>query len=278
MAAGYVQAEDRALLIGVGDYQIGSASLPGIEHDLRLMREVATKFGYGSQQIKVLKNERATLAAVERALKQWLVEGVNPDDRVLIYFSGHGSRTWDESGDETHDGADEVLMLYDSRVTKRDEREHLEGVLLDDRFNQLLKKIPSRNILVLVDACHSGTSTKFFDWQAGLDGIIKAAKYFSYPGMPGAGERNAPALDDDRNANYVAIGASEDDEKALPSKEGSYFTRGIHHTVMAAADRPLTPRQLLTGATGYIKEHVQRGGWFHPHLSGNGRQADRAIY
>ncbi len=52
MIAGTVQAEDRALLIGVGDYQIGSASLPGIEHDLRLMNEVATRFGYEPNRSK----------------------------------------------------------------------------------------------------------------------------------------------------------------------------------------------------------------------------------
>jgi hypothetical protein len=50
------------------------------------------------------------------------------DATLLIWYSGHGSYTYDVNGDEG-DGQDEVICLYD-------------GNLLDDEINVILQKIP----------------------------------------------------------------------------------------------------------------------------------------
>ncbi len=102
---------------------------------------------------------RPSTAKVYDAVENWLIDGAGPDDRVLFYFSGHGSQIPDENNDED-DQFDEVLLLYDAALTEKRGRQTLSGVLIDDDFNQMLARMKSRNILVILDACHSGSATK----------------------------------------------------------------------------------------------------------------------
>ena len=95
LAAGGAHAESRALLIGVGDVQ--GHPLPAIDLDIDNMKKVAVIMGFKPDDIKVLFNEQATAADVRQALGTWVKAGGGPDDRVMIYFSGHGTRVPDAS-------------------------------------------------------------------------------------------------------------------------------------------------------------------------------------
>src|SRR5579862_3467436 len=83
-------ARPRALLIGVAD--VPNNELPGIDLDMDNMKKVAAIMGFAPEDIKVLFNQQATHANVMQALNGWAREGVGPEDKVLIYFSGHGTR------------------------------------------------------------------------------------------------------------------------------------------------------------------------------------------
>ncbi|MBU0499287.1 MAG: caspase family protein [Gammaproteobacteria bacterium] len=263
-------AADRALLIGVGDYPRVGTRLPGIGHDLRMMEEVARTLGFESDDIRILKDEEASLAAVRRTLEEWLTRGVDPEDRLLIYFSGHGSRVADENGDETEDRADEVLLLHDAEVVQGPGGAKLRGVLVDDDFNRLLRGMPSRHVLILIDACHSGTATKAVpDFsQEAIPG-----KLFRYAGMPqGPADAAAPVEQGDEG-NYAALSAAGDGEEALPGEQGSLFTRILYRDVQRAAREGtgLSLHQLQASIAGEIKQSVPRGQWFSPVLTGSRR-------
>src|SRR5438105_9632211 len=43
-----------------------------------------------ASHIRVLTNDRATLAAVRAALHTWLVNSAGPQDTVYVFFAGHG--------------------------------------------------------------------------------------------------------------------------------------------------------------------------------------------
>lgn len=43
-----------------------------------------------ASHIRLLTNERATLAAIRAALHTWLVQSAGPDDVVYVFFAGHG--------------------------------------------------------------------------------------------------------------------------------------------------------------------------------------------
>ena len=148
--------EKWALLIGVDDYIKGSDSrdLRGCENDVLMTREVlTTKFVFPEQNIRTLLSTEATTQNIIRAIEDWLIGKTQPEDIVYLHFSGHGSQTDDRNGDED-DGKDELICPSD--VESRD----INTVITDDQLRGLLDRIPSRNVTVVLDACHSGTGTR----------------------------------------------------------------------------------------------------------------------
>lgn len=283
-------AENRALLVGVGKYALSAQGrdidLPGIDLDIDMMRQVSNHLGFQSHQIKVLLDEEATLANIERALQEWLVDGVEANDQTLFYFSGHGSQTPDTNGDEA-DGSDEVLTTFDMGVTRQNGRATLTNVLVDDRLQQLLAMIPSRRVLMLVDACHSGTSYKNLthlnrhQYQADALGAVSVPKIFQYDEMPAtAGEagytapfRGSIAITarPRHSGGFVSLAAAADNEQAQATNRGSGFTLGVHRAVLTAAQQQgaqLTPLELHRSVTAYVAEKFAQAR-FHPQLGGN---------
>jgi len=263
-------AADRALLIGVGRYQISRANLPGIDKDLAAMRQVAGLMGFG--QVKVIQDEAATLEGIRQGIRSWLINQAAPNDRVLLYFSGHGSQIPDQNGDEA-DQADEVLLPHNAAV----ENQALVRSFPDDEFGSLLAKIRARTILVLIDSCHSGTATKVYR-KITLEGAPPASdlhtKFFIYPGMPEVQAKGSFAVEESvrSNRNVISLSAGRDNEKAVATPNGSMFTSAVFETVSAAAkkDKRLSLRELEQATTRYIESHVSDPKRVHhPYLFGN---------
>lgn len=264
-------AENRAMLVGVGEYQEGRADLPGIEKDLEAMRKVARMAGFRDRQVKVLKNDRATLNNIREGFENWLIRGVTPEDRVLFYFSGHGSQIFDHSGDEA-DKADEVLVTHDMRVG----RGKLLNTFVDDDLNKLLARVPAKEVLVFIDACHSGTATRGLDFSGDY-----TPKLFFYKGMPmavtGKGNFSVQAAEAD-NSRYVALSAARDDQAALATRMGSLFTLAILSSVEQALkeDRNLTLATLKEEATQFIHRNIENPRSRHdPQITGRKELARR---
>lgn len=263
LASGTAWSGNKALLIGVGDYKNSRINdLDGIDLDINMMKTVAGYIGFRKGEITTLFDEYATHSRVKQALKD-LAQNVSANDKVLIYFSGHGSSTIDHNGDEK-DGKDEVLVLYDTDVVSGE----LRHALLDDDFYRFLSDISSNQILVIVDSCHSGTGTK------GLRSMVTQVdrgqiKSFTYQGM-GKGTRGFAAEGKNRTSdNYVSIAACHDDEESVASKEGSYFTLGVLKAMRnAVAKGGITPKQIQQSAASFINRELPEDG-FNPQLYGN---------
>ncbi len=272
------RGEDRVLLIGVGRYAQFEEKLNGVSLDIAMMREFVHLMGFKTHEIKVLEHEHASTARVYDAVENWLINGAGPDDRVLFYFSGHGSQIPDENNDE-EDQFDEVLLLYDTALTEKRGRQTLSGVLLDDHLNHMLARMKSRNILVILDACHSGSATKRMQLSSRSFQTGQAkVKYFYYsPSLEAAGGSGSFDLMQPRampgdESHYVAITACRDDEKTVATAQGSIFTLGLRQTVRsaAAAGASLTPEELQLGTTNFIQERIRSDvAVFHPQIAGN---------
>lgn len=65
-----------------------------------------------------------------------------PFDKLVVYFSGHGSSVVDKSSDEL-DGRDEALVFKDACI-------------LDDDLRHLIQT-QIKNLILLIDCCHSGS-------------------------------------------------------------------------------------------------------------------------
>lgn len=245
-AVGTSNAAPRALLIGVGEYpelaktSTTSPSLPGINIDIDNAKRVLKIMGFAPQDIRELVDASATHDRVIRELSTWVRDGVGPEDPVVIYFSGHGTRIPDTNGDEP-DGADEVLLMHDTQRVRSKEATTLDRVLTDDKLGELLAQIPSRRTLVLIDACHSGTATRAFDIKDQFLGASSGVpKYFYYDGMP-AGDGTVTKAAADDSANYVALAAARDDQYAIATLSGGLFTLGLYEAVSRAAKDKRSP-------------------------------------
>jgi len=276
--ASTARGEDRALLIGVGRYAHFDDRLNGVSLDLDMMTEMAQLMGFQKNAIKILEHEKATAAAVYQTFDDWLINGIEARDRVLIYFSGHGSQVPDENDDEK-DNFDEVLLLYDTTITAKNGRQSLTRVLHDDRFQRMLAQIKSRNILVILDACHSGSATRSLQLTPQSIAAAKGqVKYFYYSpmletaGASGRFDLMEPSTASHINGRYVAITACRDDEKTVATSRGSIFTLGLRHALGAAAraGASITPEELQRQTTRYIREQIRSDEViFHPQIAGH---------
>ena len=229
LAVAVLTGAPRALLIGLS-YERTEVKpwLDGIKLDLQKAEQVARDMGI--RDIRKLWNEEATLEGIVGAIKG-LAPGVGAEDLVLIYFSGHGARVPDRGErDEHEDGQDEVLAPFDTVDFGGDNL----NVLVDDDIGELLAAIPSRKVLLVVDACHSGSMTK---------GIRGTPKIYRYPGSRqeslGATRKGIDVRRESftmaeaasGGANFIGIMAARDDELALATEHGSIFTNALHEAV-----------------------------------------------
>lgn len=155
-----VSATKRALLIGIGAQQDQSWGKIHGDCDVEYLAEILKKSGYS--QVDSLKNEQATKNGIVNSLKL-LAKQSQPGDIVFISFSGHGQQMTDTNGDDS-DGLDETWICYDA-ILKYSEDYKGENHLVDDELNGYLHDIydsigPEGKLLVVVDACHAGDSTR----------------------------------------------------------------------------------------------------------------------
>ncbi|WP_077961397.1 caspase family protein [Ensifer adhaerens] len=171
-------AADRALLIGVGNYENLPARfvLNGPRNDLRAMQALLTdRLGFDASSIRVLQDEQATRAEILASMNTWLVDGTKPGDRVYLYFSGHGLQVKDTDGDEA-DGLDEALAPFDIAEGGTD----WQGAILDDEVDGMLGRLNGRAVTMVVDACYSSAVShlRVEDSAAGIEG----ARFLPRPG------------------------------------------------------------------------------------------------
>jgi metacaspase-1 len=276
LLASTAQASNRALLIGVGD--VHNFPLPAIDLDIDNMKKVAAVMGFKAGDIKVLYDEQATSANVHEALATWVRAGVGPNDKVLIYFSGHGTRVPDG---QSARGIDDALVMHDATPATIQGRASVRNVLLGRELGAAIAKIPSKQVLVLVDACHSGTATR--DLPLGnlsLGTATAVTRFYTYPGMPapeptGTATRALTvtrAMDVAAGSeNYAALSAARDDEVASGTEQGGMFTLGVSGAIENAAREGKEPSvdDLRVAATTYIAAHLKEQDRSHPVADGN---------
>ena len=176
----------RALLVGISDYGNAMedpnkwANISGA-NDIGLLSPLFTEHGYS---VTSLVDSQATHANITNALME-LAKESKKGDTVYIHFSMHGQPFEDLNGDE-EDGWDESLIPVDA------EMRYTEGVyegknhLLDDElevyFNDIRSKLSSGGqLLVILDACHSGTASRGDDdhIRGTREGFTRSGKYYT---------------------------------------------------------------------------------------------------
>jgi hypothetical protein len=132
----------RALVTGIDDYDGTDRDLPSCVADARRAAAIL-RDTFGFDNVIEMHDSEVTLEAVSRALGL-LLDGVTPADRIVFYYSGHGTQTV-RNGEIR-----ESLVLYDL-------------LLHDDVLVAATQEIPLGVFTVVLDACFSGGLYKRLD-------------------------------------------------------------------------------------------------------------------
>jgi hypothetical protein len=152
-----------ALLIGIDDY---GGSLPPLGTATKGVAELSevlqSALNFQPDHVITLTNEQATQRAIRRALTDPLsrADQVGPNDRVVVYFAGHGV-TFD-----TAQGEVGCIAPYDV------EPGFIDTTVPMDELTRLANRIHAKHVLFLFDACFSGFATTR-DVSAGVERQIK---------------------------------------------------------------------------------------------------------
>ena len=150
----------RALVIGLGEQEDKVWEKIHGDRDVPIVVRQLKKAQY--KDITTLTNRSATKAAIVRAMKS-LATRCRPGDIVYVHYSGHGQQMTDLNGDEPN-GWDQAWIPYDAYFLPC-AKDRGEKHLCDDETATLLTAIKNKvgasgTILVVVDACYSGDSTR----------------------------------------------------------------------------------------------------------------------
>ena len=138
--------------------------------------------------------------------------------------------------------------------------------------------------MVLIDACNSGTATRSLDIDPSLFGNAAVFPKYAFndfdglsadenllgPSAKGDTESRNSSIDG-QSGNYFAISAARDNESALASAKGSYFTVGISKAIRDALKNgtPITPQYLHEQSSAFIQKYVSADRAHHPQYTGS---------
>ena len=242
------KTQDRALLIGIGNYQqTPPRRLEGPPNDLAAFKSALLgKLGFKEDQLRVLQDEKATKAAILKGLDE-LVAKTGPGDKVVLYYSGHGEEMPDKDGDEKRDDPgddqDEALLAYDVAASDQDKSHWIS----DDELGERLAKLQGRKVLAVFDACHSGLVTRGGDMDFDYDDAKEPGWGKPKPSQRGGQTPTQPQtgiVDGGKDLDMAAFFAVASQQKAIddtlsdPAKPHSVFTEVWTQGIVAGkADR-----------------------------------------
>jgi hypothetical protein len=225
------KASRSALIIGVSTYSVPEIpTLKGVPFDIIRAKEVARAMGIPEQSTTVLRDAQATKQGVLDALEQ-LAASTAEGGRVFIYFSGHGTRWFEQA----ISGCKEGLLTFDYKM------------ITNDEIAQSTRRISAvaDKLVVLFDACHSDGVSSHSRTRSIANGAF-TPKFFL------KGGENAEACSKPSNLktrgllaastrlgalseNFVQITSSRADEVSFDSATGGLATQAVHSCMFGQA-------------------------------------------
>lgn len=160
----------RALLVGITDYAPLASDLVSAPADIAAWQHLLrSHYRFGTDEMRVLLNERATKEAVVDRLV-WLFADAEPGDRLLFIYRGHGGRAKRRNA-QKHALQDEAIVLYPMT-----ERDPMDSALFDDELADLFDTLAvpdSASATLVLDCCHSA-GVDFLDATPGAPDYLPA--------------------------------------------------------------------------------------------------------
>ena len=159
----------RALIVAIGDYpdfETNKWKAINSVNDVDLVKNALLKQNFPENNIRTLIDAAATKEGIENAFKK-LVLDAGPGDIVIIHISSHGQQLEDDNENEESDGLDEAIVPYGAvySMDKSIFNKVSAGYYRDDQFGEMVTQLRNKlgkkgDLLVTIDACHSGSGTR----------------------------------------------------------------------------------------------------------------------
>lgn len=206
-----------AIVIGIDHYQNGIVPLKTAISDSReLARLLKSKHDY---TVELYTDEDATLGNLEQLFTVRLPDIVSPEDRLLLYFAGHGIAL---DGDEGPTG---YLIPQDAKIGEQ--RSFYPMSALHDAIAEL----PCRHFLGIFDCCFAGA----FRWASTRD-IILAPQLIHKERFERFIQDSAWQVITSAAYNQKAIDVLLEDERGESNNRHSPFANALFNALHGQAD------------------------------------------
>ncbi len=241
---GGAAGEKYAVVVGISDYPGTEEDLTGPREDAVIFRDVLIRnYGFKPDNIVTLTDRNGNRDQIINAFRRFLSQA-GPNGTVVFYYSGHGTQLDENVGltgadDPEEDGKDEAIYVWGNTAEEKG------ALLLDDEIGILAGELKAGRVLLVLDACYSGTGSR------GVGGFPKAVAFKDVKGTIDVPKSyitsGKPALP----ASHILLAASSDREVSWtaggwPRRGGlaSVFTYYLVEA-MAAAPAGTTIQQLM---------------------------------
>jgi tetratricopeptide (TPR) repeat protein len=218
-----------ALVVGIANYRNLTAAqqlqFPERDADAIYSILISTEGGnFRAENVHKLVGAKATLAALRHELEEWLPSVAKDDDRVLIYFAGHGFVY----------GGKAYLAPYDIDLKNI----AATGYPMDTLGRDIGVKIKGKWKVLLTDSCHSGAINPDADVQL-INGTLG-----------------------NLNKSLFSLTASRDRERSFESKDWGgghgiftyYVVKGLEGAADESGDGIVTADELAEYVHANVRE------------------------
>jgi tetratricopeptide (TPR) repeat protein len=152
-----------ALIVGISKYRYLPADkqLQYAHKDAQALRDVLIRsYGFPAANVTLLVNDQATKTNIEQQLAALTRRSrVGSEDRILVYFSGHGQTVELQTGGEMgflipYDGEVDLASL--AKGEKPDPADYLATCLPMNRLWDYFSASAAKHALLIADACYGG--------------------------------------------------------------------------------------------------------------------------
>ena len=185
--------ESHAVVIGIDDY----AKWPKLRYavnDARGIKELLMrKYGFKPENVHSLFNQEATRQNILSLLGDKLAESVKKEDRVFIFFAGHGATRHLPSGRDLG-----YIVPVEADVSS------YQGQAISmSNFQDIAEAIPAKHVFFVMDSCYSGLALTRGGGRAGSENFLREVSRRSARQMLTAGGADQQVADGGPNGHSV---------------------------------------------------------------------------
>jgi uncharacterized protein YjbI with pentapeptide repeats/uncharacterized caspase-like protein len=145
----YIYEESHALIIGVSDYTNGWSKLAGVKEDVIEVQRALEDNGFEVQLLEDPDKQK-----LEATIEDFIFEkGADPENRLLIYYAGHGhTKTLGYGGEMGY------LVPADAPLPKKGRDIAFQrSVMSMQEIEVFAKNTSAKHVLFMFDACFAGS-------------------------------------------------------------------------------------------------------------------------